>query len=472
MPETIGIVGGGASGVLAAAQLLARTEHRVVLIEPGELARGIAYSTTYASHLLNVPAAKMSALAEDSSHFLRWLETRFPGRYGVTSFVPRIIYGDYLTDIASRFFVDYPGRFVHVRDCAVDVKRDGDRLGIVCANGDTLSVDRCIVATGHAKVSRAGQHADLPQVFSSAWIDGALVPADADEPVAILGSGLTAIDAVLGLRGNGHRGGITLISTRGLLPHEHRLTDDPLDWRASVDDLRAVTNARWQAMSLVEQRRFLRHYASYWNAHRHRMAPQIAQEIGQLLAVGTLNVVAGRVRSIAAGAEGLSLTIRLRGSQTERMLDVARVIDCTGSDQDVRKTANPFLRSLLDRGLLTPHPVGVGSCVAGDGALIDRNGVASSRLFAIGPLRFGSFFETTAIPEIRAQAEQFAQSLSAERAADTEKWDGRESNPHALSSGKFSHHYSFRYRVRAFSANAFVGPDCAMTMSDRRNGRR
>jgi hypothetical protein len=26
------------------------------------------------------------------------------------------------------------------------------------------------------------------------------------------------------------------------------------------------------------------------------------------------------------------------------------------------------------------------------------------------------------------------------------KWDDRESNPDALSSGKFSHHYSFRYR--------------------------
>jgi hypothetical protein len=37
-------------------------------------------------------------------------------------------------------------------------------------------------------------------------------------------------------------------------------------------------------------------------------------------------------------------------------------------------------------------------------------------------------------------------------------WDDRDSNPHALSSGRISHHYSFRYRVHV------SGPDCALTV--------
>ncbi len=411
MPKTVGIIGGGASGVLAAAQVLAHTPHRVVIVEPGDLARGIAYSTRYASHLLNAPAAKMSAFADDPSHFLRWLESRYPGEYGAVSFVPRFVYGEYLSEIVSRFFSNYPGRFTHMRDTAAGVESNVHGLSIVCANGGSLRVDRCVIATGHATQTRAGGRTGIPGYFSSAWIDGALVPGNGDEPVAILGSGLSAIDAVLALRDNGHSGSISLISTRGLLPHEHRVNGDGSDWRASIDGLRPVTNAWWRAMSLVEQRRFLRHYASYWNVHRHRMAPQIALRIGQLLANGTLSVIAGRVASIGATNDGLRLTVRLRGTQTERVVCAARVIDCTGSEQDVRKTANPFVRSLLDHGLLTPHPLGIGIRVDHDGALIGHDGVASERLFAIGPLRFGSFFETTAIPEIRVQAQQLAREF-------------------------------------------------------------
>lgn len=39
-----------------------------------------------------------------------------------------------------------------------------------------------------------------------------------------------------------------------------------------------------------------------------------------------------------------------------------------------------------------------------DGALIDRNGRSSARLYAIGPVRYGTLIETTAIPDIREQA--------------------------------------------------------------------
>jgi len=38
------------------------------------------------------------------------------------------------------------------------------------------------------------------------------------------------------------------------------------------------------------------------------------------------------------------------------------------------------------------------------------------------------------------------------------KWDDRDSNPDALSSDRFSHHYGFRHRLRV------CGPDCALTI--------
>ena len=109
-------------------------------------------------------------------------------------------------------------------------------------------------------------------------------------------------DAVLGLRHNGHRGPIHMVSRRGLLPHEHRFFDSPPaacpdaksvsellgkvrgsareasdafdNWRVAIDGVRPKTNALWQEFTLADQRRFVRHVMPYWNAHRHRMAPE------------------------------------------------------------------------------------------------------------------------------------------------------------------------------------------------------
>ncbi|MQR98035.1 hypothetical protein GFJ39_02270 [Gluconobacter sp. AC10] len=43
-----------------------------------------------------------------------------------------------------------------------------------------------------------------------------------------------------------------------------------------------------------------------------------------------------------------------------------------------------------------------------DGALTDAVGRCSGDLFALGPMRWGTLFETTAIPEIRRQAADLA----------------------------------------------------------------
>ncbi|HSM76946.1 MAG TPA: FAD/NAD(P)-binding protein, partial [Bryobacteraceae bacterium] len=74
----IAIIGGGCSGVLAAISLLREApDEDLIVIEPREdLGRGMAYSTPWYEHLLNVPAAKMSALPSEPSHFAEWLTRR------------------------------------------------------------------------------------------------------------------------------------------------------------------------------------------------------------------------------------------------------------------------------------------------------------------------------------------------------------------------------------------------------------
>src|SRR6478609_12024283 len=79
IPNSIIIVGGGASGVVLAAHLLksANPDLRVTLIEKRpHFGQGIAYSTLLSAHVLNVSAAGMSAYADDPGNFWRWLQER------------------------------------------------------------------------------------------------------------------------------------------------------------------------------------------------------------------------------------------------------------------------------------------------------------------------------------------------------------------------------------------------------------
>src|SRR5258705_8031396 len=94
---TVAIIGGGFCGTMVAVHLLrAGAGLRVLLIErTGRFGRGAAYGTSSPSHLLNVPAGRMSPFENDPEHFLRWVRSRLPGAGG-GDFVPRMIYGEYL----------------------------------------------------------------------------------------------------------------------------------------------------------------------------------------------------------------------------------------------------------------------------------------------------------------------------------------------------------------------------------------
>ena len=102
MTPTVLIVGGGFSGV-AVTHALSRLDWpggvRVVLADrSGSFGRGAAYSTDHPAHLLNVPAGRIGALADDEEHFLSWLRRDDPNTAG-DAFVPRSRYGDYLRNV-------------------------------------------------------------------------------------------------------------------------------------------------------------------------------------------------------------------------------------------------------------------------------------------------------------------------------------------------------------------------------------
>lgn len=439
--RTIVIIGGGASGVLLAAQLLKADNLalRVAIVEKtGVFGRGLAYSTTLDEHLLNVGAHNMSAFPDAPDHFRRWLGTR-----GIDIaddslyFAPRRLYGDYLGEIAAGLAAREPERLRLVHADVVSVLPHAGGVAVCLADGTTLEADAAVLAVGHdAEPAGVAPHAMKPGAPED-------TPLAADAPVLILGSGLSMIDAWLSLEARGHRGPVTVLSRRGLMPRPHLsdkpapidIADVPLGvsparfmhwlrglvraheaagghWQDVVDGLRPFNQRIWQAWSGEERRRFLRHAKAWWDVHRHRAAPQIDARLAAAVGEGGLIPVAAKVETVEAADDGLLVTLRPRGETTVQTLAVARIYDCTGVVRDVASGSLAPVRSLTDRGLARPDPLRLGLDVAEDCAVLDAAGNPSGRVFAIGPLTRGALFEIEAVPDIRVQAAALAGTLA------------------------------------------------------------
>ena len=95
-------------------------------------------------------------------------------------------------------------------------------------------------------------------------------------------------------------------------------------------------------------------------------------------------------------------------------INVDRIINCTGPSRDITRVRSSLVVGLLTDGWITPDPLGLGPQTDLQGRLLHTNGQASPNLYAIGPLRIASLWESIAIPEIRNQALELARLLISE----------------------------------------------------------
>jgi uncharacterized NAD(P)/FAD-binding protein YdhS len=124
-------------------------------------------------------------------------------------------------------------------------------------------------------------------------------------------------------------------------------------------------------------------------------------------------VHAARVESLHGGAGFVEARIRERASGDVKSIKAARVINCTGPS-DLARTRSPLIRDLLRQGLVRADPFGIGLDAEPDGSLLDRNGAPSRSLSTLGPPLKGLLWESTAVPELRAQAHALSLRLLSE----------------------------------------------------------
>jgi uncharacterized NAD(P)/FAD-binding protein YdhS len=437
----IAIVGGGATGALVGLHLIRALGDRsieIIVIEPAaEIGRGVAYSTADQRHLLNVRAGNMSAFADQPDHLFQWLEAR--GSINCTTpfcFIPRGLYGTYLADLVRQPLLS--GSMRHIHDVCVDLSECGDRVRLLLKSGEAVVADLVVFATGSPKrVFLKG----VPVV--QAWADSALREPEPERSILIVGSGLTMVDQALSLERQGHCGKITVLSYHGLLPAAHRsirpytigagqvpfgaelsqvmrwlrgliseLRNEGYDWRSAIDALRPHTQRLWRSMSPMQKRRFLRHLRAYWDVLRHRMAPEVEEQINGLRAGGRLEILSGRILHAEEGPKGVSVTIRKRGGSERVSLSFGRVIDCTGLSVDFHQSDNELVKTLLACGTARLDPLGIGLDVSEDYALVNGASMRMDKIRVAGPLARATFWECIAIPDIRLQCAHLAEIVA------------------------------------------------------------
>ncbi|WP_078314592.1 FAD/NAD(P)-binding protein [Mycobacterium sp. D16Q16] len=426
----VAVVGAGAAGTMAALHLLRRRDSRALrltVIDPdASTGPGVPYRTTDPRHLLNVPAGKLSADASEPLDFVAWLGGNGLSGAGPEDFVPRGLFGRYLS---SAFDGARGDRVTRVHRHAVAVATHGHGLAITLCNGERVRADAVILAAGPNTPGTSWAPKwlrDSALFVSDPWRPGALDGLPEDGDLLLIGTGLTMADLTCTLRRPDRV--VHAISRSGLLPRAHR--QDPSsrvpapaftidrgqvlersvryvqdviaqggDACVAVDALRPHAGALWMAMTDEERSHFLRKYRRLWDIHRHRMAPRTAAQVDRYLGDGGLRLYCAELVNTVAAGTGVRATL-----STGRVLDIGAVINCTGPQYDITAAADPLWSQLLADGLVRPGPLNLGLDTDAEGRLLP----AVVPMWTLGPLRRGNLWETTAFAEIRAQAERLA----------------------------------------------------------------
>ena len=425
-------MGGGASGTILAAQLARRGISSLLIDGSGRMGRGVAYSTTEPAHLLNVRAEGMSALAGEPDHFARRFEAEGGG--SPRGFAQRRFFAIYLGEMLAEAVAS--GCVELAETTAVSAARDANGWKVGFDDGSSVDAEVLVLAVGNQEPEALRAFAGVGRRFvGNPW--GADARAAVDDlartggSALLVGTGLTMVDLVLSLDAAGHKGRIVALSRRGLIPRAHadfepapvaldqvpsglramfrwlRRRSAEVGWRAAVDSLRPHSHPLWQSLDEEEQRRFLRHTRPWWDVHRHRIAPEVANIVARMVADGQLEIVAGRIEAARETADGIEVSYRRRGADNSRSETFAYAFNCTGPLHSITRSKDPLLRSLLDEGQVKPDHLGIGLEVSDDCR-------AGNRLWAMGPLTKGRYWEIIAVPDIREQAAAVAQDIARE----------------------------------------------------------
>lgn len=464
-PDSIAVVGSGASGLAVLLQLIERAKkgrqfgNVVVLEKNGIPGPGLAYSDACTGTILNMHTDTMGLYFDQPRHFSQWRTSLKEG-----DFPSRQNYGEYLRATWSQAMdaAQQAGLKVSViHEEAKDINRSNDGVfTLTLGNGAYITSQAVVLALGNFSSIFNSHLVNIPGFFASPWPLQQLQSITPGSPVIILGSRLSAVDAATYLSDNGHRGTITLMSRSGRLPkvqgdqtpypRRYALYDlakqtesDPNDSLLQVmsglmDELSQATNGDWSWIlddpSLENQ---LRHdiiaaltgqvqwqavlrgtapvFERYWNCLPPRSQKLFMEKYHSVWMRFRHAMPVQNAQKVLRMLESSQLQLvqgdsvkwdgTFKAQTSAGIIEAPYVIEATGQECSLDRIHSPLIQSALKNTLIRAHPSG--------GIAVDFDGLsASPGLYAIGSLTRGTHFYVSAIDRIAAHAARISYSLT------------------------------------------------------------
>lgn len=238
-PIDLAVVGGGSTAMSFLAQFVAELDRadysgslRVAVFEPlPDVGPGEPYAKDLATNLLNIPAGRMSAYAEDRGHFLEWIKSQGPEileKYGIReldagAFLPRPLFGEYLINVWRKLCLRAKGLGVRIdrvqaRVYGIGLLAENESACLETSAGE-FRAKRIVLCNGNLPTVSYAELQGCKAYFNSPYPVADLVRrVGRDASVGIIGSSLSAIDAIVALKESGHAGPMLAVSRSGRLP--------------------------------------------------------------------------------------------------------------------------------------------------------------------------------------------------------------------------------------------------------------
>ncbi len=449
----VAIVGGGFTGAAVAYHLAHfNPAASITVFEPrAVLGGGLAYDDHDPAHRINVPAARMSLIPGDETHFARWLadtDAVHDDPEAVASdgavYPRRGVFGRYVAAHVHPLVAEGYIAHIQARVRSLRIDETGDWI-VTPEAGAAVRARIVVLATTHPAPDLPAALASVasnPRLIADPLQPGALASIGADERVVIVGTGLTMADVVASLDRQGHRGSIVAVSRRGLRSRGHpKVPSEPFgdftrvperasdflhevrrtiraaeaaggSWHGVLDAIRGHAQDFWPTLSLEAQGRLVRHLRVYWDVHRFRIAPQVEAVLDRRTANGSLRLLAGAVVDATQDADHLAISVRPRRLRDIETIPADRVVVTTGPAHAKILKTQPFLADLAHAGSVVADSLGLGLACDAESRALDLEGHPNGALFVAGPLARARFGELMGLPQVSAHALGVAQGVS------------------------------------------------------------
>jgi uncharacterized NAD(P)/FAD-binding protein YdhS len=399
---------------------------------------GPAFSTFCDHYILNVNAHNMSAYLEDKDDFVNFLEKQYPEIYtqiiqdNHNAFVPRKIYGKYLKEIRKRTLEIASLKQINykiINQEVASIKKESQKL-IIITKEKNFKVDKIILATSL-------KQAELPfflpsrNFIKNLWSNEHFDFHNQDLPknlrdrnsvITLIGSGLSAIDVIIGLVKKNFSGKIIAISRRGNFSKKHlskpNLLIQPLlnvddarlgilhmnlkirkflkqnphfDLRNIITSIRPIIKELWSNLDDKNKQRFLK-FLPYWNIFRHLAPSSSIDIIDNLIKNGRIKIKKGSIDRV--DVKGSKIIIYNKNDHFE----TDYLVNCLGFEMRAKKY--PLFYSMIKNNLLKQDLI-----------MAKSN---NQNIFLLAALNIAQDFEITSVPDIRVQAQDLANKIAAQ----------------------------------------------------------